>query len=212
MFISLGPACSVKYQLKQYQDSPTHFFDWLVSNNTAIIEILRSKSFSSIYDPIKLSNQHVAGGKVMSRIQLNPTLDLISIHDVPDTCTDDEMEIFRAKYNRRYTRLFDTIASESKICFIRKSNVSIKFVNDFFSIIDKISPKNKHVLVTLSSFEKAHEDKRYYRVNHRWIRINLDHFSDEKYNNKWTEPHIRWSIIFELIDTLTTTSETRCCF
>ena len=92
MFISLGPACSVKYQIDKYLKTTqtsqyTHFFDYLISSETAILALLSSKDIDT---SLKIVNNGVhSNGK--SIITMPALGNLTFIHDIKEQYTKQDI-------------------------------------------------------------------------------------------------------------------------
>jgi hypothetical protein len=186
MFLSLGPSCTIRHQLQATgrHTGPTHFFDWLVSENHAILHVLRTGKLQ----PIKLRTQQLQHGKKMSRIQLHPGL--ISLHDVGPEIQPGDLERLVETYTRRRNRLLDAIRTQPCVVFIRKAFLGQDFVLQFFNELERIAPGNQHVLVSLiTGFPRP-------SLHPRFREMDLRPYTHDG-PKTWMEEHVDWSTLFQ---------------
>jgi len=108
-WISLGQACLASYYLRKFglQNNETHFFDWIITSQNTVIQILNMKDQEelrkALTENVVFENDLFEGHKAFSC----PTLGLRSVHDLP--ANGDRPDLFQFhfvdKYIRRYNRL-----------------------------------------------------------------------------------------------------------
>ena len=193
--ISLGPGCSIRYNT--YTDGPTYFFDWLVSPHCAsVLKVLESKDIEK-----DLSNFHKTGvlknpSNNKSRIYFND-LDLVSIHDLNETYTSQDVSNFIDKYVRRHQRLIEALTSAEPILFIRKTYITPQFASRF----QKLSNKP---LISMCHFKENNTLKMFndkILQKHGIIYVNLDCYSEGD-TQDWTDRHINWKQIIQDVHTI----------
>ena len=197
MFISLGPACSVKYHIDKYLKTTrtsqyTHFFDYLISSEKAILTLLSCKDIDAKLKTID-NGVHSNGKAIITLPELDNTT---SIHDIKEQYTKQDIDTFINKYKRRYYRLLNDIHSSTEpIIFIRRSHVSANFES-------KIAPYllGKHYLVTISKEVDKDDPLVKYNATNRHLILNFWKFKQPKNNDpEWADPELNWSRIFETI-------------
>jgi hypothetical protein len=205
MFISLGPACSVKYQIDRYispDTQYTQFFDYLTSSEKSILVLFGCKDIDTILHSECIAKEGVhSNGK--SRILMKKIDNLISIHDLKETFTSTEAAEFINKYKRRYHRLLKLCDGSQPLVFIRRSTVSKHFANKFATHL-----RNTHFLVSITKdtkfFKEDSDGISRYDSNNRHLMLNFWEFVQDKNKEDpdWTDPELNWrgeTGIFETI-------------
>jgi hypothetical protein len=213
-FISLGPACCIKYQIDNYlskyasdeisqkfEPQPTHFFDWLLSSDFSVCKVI----LNYIQDPeCNFLKDYTSGPSCTTEnsiVRFINYTQLISIHDLPRNPTQTQKKEFVDKFKRRLVRLFDTIKRKDlHIYFIRKNYLNKNYCQEFCDILYKINPENKHTIVSLSETQNTQISS--YK-NNKIIYIQLMDYikSEEEWCNKpeWHKPKYKWPLIFNKI-------------
>ena len=134
MFISIGNACDVKYNIDKFTGSKeTLFFDWLMTDMNSVNTILGIDKIDNIlfFENI-IRNKKNPTSHNNSRIIIKSLSYCESIHDVPILYNSSHINKFIGKYKRRYNRIIQIILkNKSKIYFIRKGKITIDQRNTF---------------------------------------------------------------------------------
>ena len=150
--ISLGRACVTKIQIEKYNNNneirnkETNIFDFIISSFNSVLEILNTNNIDIIFnkDNIKYN--------IKNDIELKFPNYFISIHDIPENYTENDIDEFINKYKRRYHRMIDIIKNNDIIHFIRfEDNDEISLTNylEFEKIIYTINPNCKFFFINL---------------------------------------------------------------
>jgi hypothetical protein len=195
-FISLGPACNVKWAIDTFIGSKeTLFFDWMMTNLKSVTQIIGCEDITKVisYETVTQNpdKPHHSGHACML---INSVDYCESIHDVPSNFSDNDIEDFIAKYRRRYYRIIDIIKSNKfNIYFMHYKNVSRQDKNDFIECVKKINPECCFTLVELFYSEEIKFDKEFRNS----AIINLNKFKlREKDQRDWRTTYLDWRNIF----------------
>jgi hypothetical protein len=201
IFISIGPACNVKYQIDENQgNKETLFFDWLMVDMLSVITIFNNyDQFDCIINPntiIKDISNAIIGNN--SRILFSSLPNCISIHDLPIEYSQIELEEFVSKYKRRFERIIDYIKSNELIYFLRYSDITDDHIDQFICSIKKINPNCNFKLVCIFIHENNSES---IVSSDYFIKFNIKkpEFFD---SSDWTTTYIDWKKIFAEIKNL----------
>ena len=192
VFISIGDACSVKYQIdKHICKKETLIFDRVITDMNSVIKILNN--YDNIDEIINVDNiiKHpynpVKADK--SRIMIKCLTKFESIHDISVDMLETEVDEFIETYKRRLMRVINHILGDKKIFFVRfgdiKSNEQIEFIN----AIKKINPTCDFSLVGLNNNA--------YLLDNNLININLDKYLIKEIDESdWSKSYYDWKKIF----------------
>ena len=192
MFISIGNACDVKYNIDKFTGSKeTLFFDWLMTDMNSVNTILGIDKIDNIlfFENI-IRNKKNPTSHNNSRINIKSLSRCESIHDVPKTYNSSHIKKFIGKYKRRYNRIIQIILkNKSKIYFIRKGKITIDEKNTFINNIQKINPKCYFKLVELLEQKNINE---YFISEKNFSSINLDNYRTKPVNTSWISDCWNW--------------------
>ena len=109
MFISIGGACMVKFNLDKFTGKKeTLFFDWLITDMNSINKIIGTNDISSILfleNIIRNPNTPNKHGK--ARVMLKSLSSCESMHDLPANFSSKNVLEFIEKYKRRHNKIID---------------------------------------------------------------------------------------------------------
>jgi hypothetical protein len=192
VFISIGDACSVKYQIdKHVCKKETFIFDRVITDMNTVIKILNN--YNNIDDIINVNSiiKHpynpVKADK--SRITIKCLTKFVSIHDISIDMLEAEVCEFIETYKRRLIRVIDYIMGDEKIFFVRfgeiKNNEKVEFIN----AIKKINPNCDFSLVGLNNNEDL--------LDKNIMNINLDKYLIKEIDESdWSKSYYDWKPIF----------------
>ena len=191
-YISIGKACCVKYNIDKYRgESATLFFDWLMPSMDSVIEILNCNNINNILysDNIvrDLNNPHHCNNSIIVIKSLNRC---VSIHDLSENYTNNEVLVFIDTYSRRFKRIIEYIKSNEQICFIRMGCVSCDEIYKFIETIKKINRNCDFTIVVIDN-NKQNNPEIVKQHNLLYIKLNVD-IPIEK--NDWTKQFLNWNI------------------
>ncbi len=199
-YISIGYACSVKYNIDKYRgESETLFFDWLMTSMDSVIEILNCNNINNILysDNIvrDLNNPHHCTNSncncTNSRIVIKSLNWCVSIHDLSKNYTDNDVLDFIDKYSRRFKRIIEYIKSNEQICFIRMGYVSYDEIYKFIETIKKINSNCDFTIVVIDN-NKQNEPEIIKKDNLLYIKLKVDIPTEFE----WTHQFLNWNSIF----------------
>ena len=197
MFISIGNACDVKYNIDKFTGSKeTLFFDWLMTDMNYVNTILGIDKIDNIlfFENI-IQNQQNPTIHNNSIINIKSLSYCESIHDVPIVYNSSHINKFIVKYKRRYNKIIQIILkNKSKIYFIRKGGITLDERNTFINKIQKINPKCNFKLVELLEQKTTNE---YFISEKYFSSINLDNYRTKPVNTSWTSDCWNWKQIFK---------------
>jgi hypothetical protein len=197
-YISIGNACSVKYNIDKYKGKcETLFFDWLITSMNSVIDILSSSNINTIlyFDNIVRDINNPYHNK-NSRIIIKSLDFCCSIHDFPAYYSDNDIINFIDKYTRRFNRIIEYIKSNEKICFIRNGFVSDPEIDKFIETIKKINPNCDFTLIVID-YNNKNINTNLIKKNHLlFINLNIKKPNE----NDWTLQFLNWKKIFSLIE------------
>jgi len=193
VYISIGNACTVKYQIDKHKEKKeTLFFDWLMTSMDSVIEVLSCKDISKIlhFDNIVRDEKDPYHG-VMTRIVIKSLHFCVSIHDVGILYNDKHIHEFIDKYTRRFNRIIQYIQSDEKIYFLRTGAVDDHHRKQFIETVLAINPKCNFALIIIDN-DKNNEEQiiKYEHCLHLKLNIEKPQVSD------WTEEYFNWGKIF----------------
>lgn len=193
-YISIGNACSVKYNIDKYRGkSETLFFDWLMTSMDSVIEILNCNNINNILYPDNivrdLNTPHHCDN---SRIVIKSLNFCVSIHDLSKNYTDNDVLDFIDKYSRRFKRIIEYIKSNEQICFIRMGDVSFDKIYKFIETIKTINSNCNFTIVVIDN-NKQNKSEIIKQPNLLYIKLNVDVPIGEF---DWTYEFLNWNSIF----------------
>lgn len=183
-FIALGCSCVVKYRIDQIQPpKETLFFDRIVSNAAAVIEVLKTprEDMRRKLDVSRLRADPSRRHGAHCEVEMLEFGKAISYHDVPWNNTVADLEALGDRYARRHARLLDVIQGSEPIVFIhfttsdmredalvstiRSLNPTLTFV--VVIVGQETSPlENNLVRIKLRQTETPVRDAQYWQYNH----------------------------------------------
>lgn len=193
VYISIGNACNVKYQIDKHKNKiETLFFDWLMTSMNSVIEILSCNDINKIlyFDNI-IRNINTPFNSDKSCIIIKSLDFCESIHDVSREFTDNDILEFINKYKRRFNRIIEYIKSDEKIYFIRNGGIDDYSRQKFIETIFKINPNCNFVLIVIDN--NSENDISNIKYDH-CLYINLNF--DIPIIPDWTTEYFNWSKIF----------------
>jgi hypothetical protein len=193
-YISIGNACSVKYNIDKYRGkSETLFFDWLMTSMDSVIEILNCNNINNIlYSDNIVRDSDNPYHCNNSRIIIKSLNYCVSIHDLSKNYTDDDFLNFIDKYSRRFERIIEYIKSNEQICFIRMGYVSCDKIYKFIETIKKINSNCDFTIVVIDN-NKENKPEIIKQHNLLYIKLNVDIPIGEI---DWTQQFLNWNSIF----------------
>jgi hypothetical protein len=193
VYISIGTACNVKYQINKHKHKlETLFFDWLITSMTSVIEILSCDDIDKIlyFDNItrdKNNPFHTDNSRMIIK-SLNCCA---SIHDIKREFTDNDILQFIDKYKRRFFRIMEYIKSDEKIYFLRYDHVNDYAIHKFIETILKINPDCNFAIVVIDNNKENTEI--ILKYDHcLYMKLNID----TPTTPDWTTEHLNWEKIF----------------
>jgi hypothetical protein len=192
IFISIGDACSVKYQIDKYLcKKETLIFDRVITDMNSVIKILNNYdkidtiiNFDNIikhpYNPVKADK---------SRITIKCLTNFQSIHDISIDMLETEVLEFIKTYKRRLERVIDYINGNRKIFFVRVGNIKNKEQIEFINAIKKINPNCDFSLVGLNNNADF--------IDKNIINMNLNKYIIKEIDESdWSKSYYDWKTIF----------------
>ena len=193
-YVSLGPTCSVAYQLqKMGLRSEALPFDWLRSHSVKDINTLIDTKFESFFDitfvkentfPF-IQDDFEEPRSVKVKVWRNKKLKIDFLHDFSETTT---LEDVQAKYQRRIDRFFERL--KNKCIFIRDDKyfkqAHVAEYNKLYDTLLRHNPESVLVLIVNiakqdydfsslnSNIKLFKETKKFWHWHHDSIR---DHIS-----------------------------------
>lgn len=196
MFISIGQACDVKYNIDKFTGSKeTLFFDWLMTDMVSVNEVLCTENIDDIlYFENIIQNPKNNRHENKSRIIIKSLSYCESIHDIPISYNSSHINNFIEKYKRRYNRIIKAILNNtSVIYFIRKGQITETEKNIFINNIQNINPNCEFKLVEL--LEQG-TNNNYFIFERYFISVNLDNYRIKPVRDKWISDCWDWKQIF----------------
>jgi hypothetical protein len=193
VYISIGFACSVKYQIHKHKHTTeTLFFDWLMTSMMSVIEILSCDDINKIlhFDNIIRDSNYPCHGN-NARVSIKSLNFCESIHDVPAVFTDNDIVKFIDKYKRRFNRIIKYIKSDEKIYFIRDRLINDYERQKFNEIILRINPTCNFALIIIDN-NTSNNDSILKYENCLHIKLNID----APIKGDWTSTYLNWEKIF----------------
>jgi hypothetical protein len=158
-YISLGPTCSVAYQLQKLGKKKESLpFDWIRCPNIKDVIHLITNNFQGFLDEISFVRDDtkfplIKDSEIFddvldkkTKIYRNEKLNLGFFHDFKDGVT---LEDVREKYNRRIKRFYETVKNEC--IFIRDDmyfhQENVDDYNNLYQILVEFNDQNKLVLI-----------------------------------------------------------------
>ncbi len=197
-FISIGPACSVKYNVDKYRcKNETLFFDWLMTSMNTVINILKCNNIKDIlnFENIVIDNNPTVINQTNQKLTLKSLDFCVSLHDIPLIYTDNDIFNFIDKYSRRYNRLIECIKSKEKICFIRNGFANNNEIDKFIETIKSINSNCDFTLVIIHN-DKKNNTEILKQKNLLFIKLNID----TPQESDWTQQFLNWDNILSDIE------------
>lgn len=194
VFISIGCACNVKYQIDKHKGGKeTLFFDWLITDMKSVVSILNFHY--NIDELLNLTNivkdKNNLADTTKLKISLTPLSSCIFLHDVDIGASDKDILDFIEKYKRRFYRIINYIKGKQKIYFLRCGNINNDIKDQFLQIIKTINPDCEFSLVSIN----VNQDNNNVIKHNNFLKINLTN-RGAKYPNDWTSSYLDWKQIF----------------
>jgi hypothetical protein len=195
MYISLGAACNVKYQIDKHTKNSqvTHFFDWLMTSFESVNQLMSAASIEPFLDPSTFTSEIRRDGKKIPRytITLTKFHSCVSIHDVAGRDYDKTViDAFVEKYKRRYERLMEEIKADRKTVFIYNGDITDEQAKEFVKNILRINPSCLFTLVILGSQTEPLED--------HVLRLKLSEKTPSKGAFAWHDEARNWNDLWSL--------------
>lgn len=193
IYVSLGSTCCIAQQLKSYNlRNAAYPFDWLrICNLNNVIKLLENKFIDFLeFEDMKLvefSDKFLIDGKNGSYIYKNKYCGFY--HEFSEKINLNNYNLFREKYSRRISRLFQLLNSSDEIVFIREELREIK-ISKFYKLIDtikKINPKLNFKIIVITN-DKKYENQIIDQVSFLYTNDNITH---------WSRPEVNWSNLFK---------------
>lgn len=158
-YISLGPTCSVAYQLQKLNKKKESLpFDWIRSSNIKDVIYLILNNFHGFLDNISYVRDDTKFPIIKdsetfdevtdkeTKIYRNEKLNLGFFHDFKEGITLEEV---REKYDRRIKRFYETV--KEKCIFIRDDiyfhQDNIEDYNNLYMILTEFNNQNELILI-----------------------------------------------------------------
>jgi hypothetical protein len=192
IFISIGDACSVKYQIdKHISKKETLIFDRVITDMNSVIKIINNYDkidtilnsdniIKHPYNPVKADK---------SRITIKCLTSFQSIHDISVDMLETEVLEFIETYKRRLQRLIDYIMGDKKLFFVRVGNIKQSEQIEFINAIKKINPNCDFSLVGLNDGADL--------LDKNIINMNLAKYVIKEIDGSdWSKSYYDWKTIF----------------
>jgi hypothetical protein len=193
VYISIGCACNVKYQIDKHKHKlETLFFDWLMTSMKSVIEILGCDDINNIlyFDNI-IRDQDNPFWDGHSRIIIRSLDYCVSIHDILCDFTDKDILDFIEKYKRRFNRIIEYIKSDEKIYFVRFGSIDNYSQQKFVETILKINPDCNFAIVVIDNNKE--NNVCILKDDHcLYMKLNID----EPTPQDWTTEYLNWDLLF----------------
>jgi hypothetical protein len=198
MYISLGNACNVKYQIDKHTNKSqlTHFFDWLMTSFETVNQVMSATSIAPYFDPstFKVESRTTSIGPHKNTTHHTVTLTAlhgcVSIHDIVGKYDAAAINRFIEIYTRRYARLLDEIRSGRKIVFIYNGPVTEEQAKEFVRNVLHIHPSCPFTLVIIGSETVPLQD--------RVIRLKLSEKTPPNGEPAWHDEGKNWNDLWSL--------------
>jgi hypothetical protein len=195
MYISIGTACDVKYNIDKYIGSKhTLFFDWLMADMTSVNKVIGCENIDKIlfFENI-IQNIENPIHSNHSRIDIKSLSFCQSIHDIPIVYNSSHINDFISKYKRRFNRIIESIKHDtSVIYFIRKGEITTDEKNTFINNILKINSNCNFKLVELQNKDTNNS---FIKEKH-FISVNLENYRIKPVSTSWVSNEWNWKQIF----------------
>ena len=200
MFISIGAACNIKYQLDLiFGKKETLFFDWLMTDMTSVIEIFNNYNDITkllYYDNVIQNPKNPSHNKKACIIIKSLSL-CESMHDIDLNVTQQKIYDFIEKYKRRLDRIITYIKNNNDIIyFVRHGDINYDEKNKFIDIIKEINPNCNFILASLI---KSNIDLSILLQSDNYICININKFKKNTDHVDWRNEQYNWLSIFNTI-------------
>lgn len=191
MFISIGAACDVKYNIDKCTGSKhTLFFDWLMVDMASVNKIIGANNIDDIlfFENIIQDPKHEK-----ARILIKSLSYCVSLHDGPVN-NSGHVNNYIQKYKRRYSRIIETILNDnSVIYFIRFGKITNYEKNIFINNIQNINSNCKFKLVEITAQNETND---YFITEEYFISVNIDNYRIKAVRNSWTSDCWNWKELF----------------
>lgn len=201
MYISLGSACFMSYQIRKHKEiKETLFFDWVVVDFDSVIKVI--EKHESIDDILNLGSIKKVGKsdrENKSLVSVDTLSRFYSPHDISIDFSDEEVLQFIDRYKRRLDRIVEAIKGPDKIFFCQSSNnpISKDQKNRFINAVQSINENCKFALASV--IHEQEENKMLKEDFFLEIKLN-DRMTDKNLPNYWTFSHINWRAVFKKIE------------
>ncbi len=184
IFISLGNACNVKYQIDTcIGKKETLFFDWLMTDIPSIIRIL--KHYNNIHDIMREETLDITE----KWVDIKGLSWCRFIHDIMGTPSTKEIREFIDKYKRRLDRIIDYIKADVPIVFIRYGDRADEIIcNELKELLMTINPHVKYIFANLYSNSNIDETPVVYNHNLHTMWINIETMKRDTFGEMVHEP------------------------
>lgn len=207
-YISLGGNCSVAYNLQNNNKRNCSYpFDWIRIPFSSVVKCL-SNNFSNflLLENLKIINKsskfpYLETDKFIKKnnnnlIVKNELYNCVFYHDFLDKFSIEEQHnTFFDKYNKRISRLYDSIKNKNKIIFIRDqlkiNQIDDIILKEFIEIIKKINPLLNFKIILIVHNPK---NKIINIQENKFIKI----INDNLPFNDWIRPNVNWDYILDL--------------
>jgi hypothetical protein len=195
IYISIGIACTMKYQIdKHFGKKETLFFDWLITDMNSVIKVFQY--YNKINNLINHKNLVIKNSKNQYKYVNNKLLThCTSMHDLPQNFNKKDINNFIDKYRRRINRIFSYIKGTQKIYFMRFGDITNNEKIDFIKAINNINPLCNYVLVVLN-----HSQKEFSILSKpKYLKLNLVNSKNYKKKNWRRDDIFDWKKVFDII-------------
>jgi len=201
-YISLGAVCSVARQLESLGKRECALpFDWirildfntvldLITNNFKDYLLEDNFLFVRNSDKFPLGIDENDMTPTTSAVYRHKKYDISYFHDFKITPLKEQFTAFKDKQQRRIDRLYELITSNNEIVFIRddiKRKITQKQIDDFFTLMNKINPKNSFKLLIIS-----HNPKKL-PVPILTKNPAIIFYDDQHEMGEWWRPNVPWA-------------------
>ena len=172
--------CDITQAIQRiFTELPRYPYDWFLTNQSFIIRTISkidTKQFIDFSDKTKIHGNEVHVDE----------LDVLSVHDLPDSYDEEIIQKIKDKYQRRLERLTDALVSDEPILFVRLANnteTSPNWKNRFHSVRDDFSKwvefikylnmyyKKPIYLLVITMNEKEYEENQMFECDNVMIRF-----------------------------------------
>jgi len=202
IFIPIGNACSIAYQLQQHMLRKTAYpFDWLRINRLSNVTSIINAKFEGFTDfkqcntttsfPL-LETDDFNSDAPRRTFKATNKFGAISYHDFSsDKPFNDQLESINQKYQRRIDRFYQTLQSSDHIIFIRDELNPNKLTEDeILEFIQAIKRINENLRFSIRII--CHKSLPDFQIS------NVTFIHDTNEFEIWTRPNVDWPSVFNL--------------